>query len=82
MRSYDSCERMVSEAAQRHGRLDILVNCAAGNFLSPAEALSSNGFRTVMDIDAVGTFNMSRCGFGWRAGLKHGFGGCCHQGLT
>lgn len=36
---------------------------AAGNFLSPAEQLSSNGFRTVMEIDALGTFNMSRAAF-------------------
>ncbi|GAB4813304.1 hypothetical protein N2152v2_000350 [Parachlorella kessleri] len=63
VRSYDSCEKMVAEAAQHFGRLDILVNCAAGNFLSPAEQLSSNGFRTVIDIDTIGTFNMSRAAF-------------------
>ncbi|XWS62352.1 hypothetical protein CRYUN_Cryun06bG0003500 [Craigia yunnanensis] len=40
------------------GRLDILVNAAAGNFLVPAEDLSPNGFRTVIDIDSIGTFRM------------------------
>ncbi|KAF4362640.1 hypothetical protein G4B88_026202 [Cannabis sativa] len=40
------------------GRIDILVNAAAGNFLVLSEDLSPNGFRTVMDIDAVGTFTM------------------------
>lgn len=55
---------MVSETIQKFGRLDILINCAAGNFLSPAEELSSNGFKTVMEIDALGTFNMSRAAFG------------------
>ena len=35
----------------------------AGNFLSPAEQLSSNGFRTVLEIDALGTFNASRAAF-------------------
>ncbi|KAI3424239.1 hypothetical protein D9Q98_009595 [Chlorella vulgaris] len=63
VRRYEDCERMAGEAVARFGRLDILVNCAAGNFLSPAEQLSSNGFRTVMEIDALGTFNMSRAAF-------------------
>ncbi|KAJ0098543.1 hypothetical protein Patl1_20812 [Pistacia atlantica] len=47
------------ESTFKHfGRLDILVNAAAGNFLVSAEDLSPNGFRTVMDIDSVGTFTM------------------------
>ena len=41
-------------------KLHGLVNCAAGNFLALPEELSTNGFKTVMDIDAVGTFNMCR----------------------
>ena len=41
----------------RWGRLDILINAAAGNFLAPAAALSANGFGTVVDIDLKGTFN-------------------------
>ena len=63
VRTYEHCERMVSSAVSRFGRVDILVNCAAGNFLSPAEQLSSNGFKTVMEIDALGTFNTSRAAF-------------------
>ena len=50
----------IDEAANRFGRLDILVNGAAGNFLCPAERLSPNGFGTVVDIDLKGTFNASR----------------------
>jgi NAD(P)-dependent dehydrogenase (short-subunit alcohol dehydrogenase family) len=41
----------------RWGRLDVLVNGAAGNFLAPAATLSANGFGTVIDIDLKGTFN-------------------------
>ena len=41
----------------RWGRLDLLVNAAAGNFLAPAATLSANGFGTVVDIDLKGTFN-------------------------
>ncbi len=50
-------------AVSAFGSLDILVNGAAGNFLSPASQLSPNGFRTVMDIDACGTFNASKAAF-------------------
>ncbi|KAI9594805.1 short-chain dehydrogenase/reductase SDR [Syncephalis fuscata] len=42
------------------GNLDILVNCAAGNFLSPISKLSPNAFKTVIEIDLVGTFNTTK----------------------
>ena len=42
------------------GKIDILVNGAAGNFLATASKLSTNGMRTVLEIDTIGTFNMSR----------------------
>jgi len=45
------------------GKLDILVNGAAGNFLSPSELLSTNAFRNVIDIDLVGSFNMCKYAF-------------------
>jgi len=45
------------------GRIDILVNGAAGNFLATAEKLNAKGFKTVMEIDTLGTFNMSRAVF-------------------
>lgn len=63
VRSPDDAKRVIGEITQRFGALDILVNCAAGNFLVAAENLSTNGFRTVMEIDAIGTFNMSRAAF-------------------
>ncbi|XP_012515079.1 PREDICTED: peroxisomal 2,4-dienoyl-CoA reductase [Propithecus coquereli] len=50
----------VDQALKEFGKIDILINCAAGNFLCPASALSFNAFKTVMDIDTVGTFNVSR----------------------
>nr|XP_051698116.1 peroxisomal 2,4-dienoyl-CoA reductase [(3E)-enoyl-CoA-producing] isoform X3 [Oryctolagus cuniculus] len=50
----------VDQALQEFGKVDILVNCAAGNFLCPAGALSFNAFKTVIDIDTIGTFNVSR----------------------
>ncbi len=53
-------ERAVSACVEQLGRLDILVNGAAGNFVCLAENLSPNGFATVVDIDLKGTFNVSR----------------------
>ena len=52
-------ERTVDEL----GRLDILVNGAAGNFLCLAENLSPNGFGAVVDIDLKGTFHLSKSAF-------------------
>ena len=45
------------------GPLDVLVAGAAGNFLCPAEELSPNGFKTVIDIDLVGAFQAARGAF-------------------
>jgi peroxisomal 2,4-dienoyl-CoA reductase len=53
----------MASTLERFGRLDIVVNGAAGNFLAPAAQLSPNGFKTVMDIDANGTFNVCRAAF-------------------
>ena len=64
VRKPEDVGRWVSVAtASSGGTLDVLVNCAAGNFLAAADALSANGFRTVLDIDAVGTFSTSRAAF-------------------
>jgi peroxisomal 2,4-dienoyl-CoA reductase len=51
---------VVSATVSELGRLDIVVNGAAGNFICLAENLSSNGFGTVVDIDLKGTFHVSR----------------------
>ncbi|CAA7016263.1 unnamed protein product [Microthlaspi erraticum] len=58
VRKQEDAKRVVESTFQHFGRIDILVNSAAGNFLASAEDLTPNGFRTVMDIDAVGTFTM------------------------
>ena len=55
----------VEEAAGAFGRIDILVNGAAGNFLCRVEDLSPNGFGTVVDIDLKGTFNASKAALPW-----------------
>jgi peroxisomal 2,4-dienoyl-CoA reductase len=51
---------LVDKIINDFGRIDILVNGAAGNFLSDAENLSLNAFKTVIEIDTIGTFMMSK----------------------
>ncbi|XP_027469867.1 peroxisomal 2,4-dienoyl-CoA reductase isoform X3 [Zalophus californianus] len=60
VRALPAVAAAVDQALKEFGKIDILVNCAAGNFLCPASALSFNAFKTVMDIDTLGTFNTSR----------------------
>jgi peroxisomal 2,4-dienoyl-CoA reductase len=63
VRQVDQVNAAVAACTERFGRLDILVNGAAGNFLAPAAALSPNGFRTVVEIDLLGTFHASKAAF-------------------
>ena len=63
VRRPDDVAAVVGRTVETFGRLDILVNGAAGNFLCLAEQLSPNGFGSVVDIDLKGTFNVSRAAF-------------------
>jgi 2,4-dienoyl-CoA reductase [(3E)-enoyl-CoA-producing], peroxisomal len=63
VRSEKDAVAAVQKVVETFGKLDVLVNGAAGNFLALADKLSTNAFRTVMEIDAIGTFNMSRNAF-------------------
>ena len=63
VRKPEDCKRVVSNTVAKFGRVDILVNGAAGNFLASASKLSTNGFRTVLEIDTLGTFTMSQSVF-------------------
>jgi peroxisomal 2,4-dienoyl-CoA reductase len=68
VRKPDEVDVVIARTVETFGRLDILVNGAAGNFICPAEKLSPNGFGTVVDIDLKGTFNVSRAAY---PHLKH-----------
>ena len=63
VRKPEEVERAIAATIERFGKIDIVVNGAAGNFLCTAEELSPNGFGTVVDIDLKGTFNVCRAAF-------------------
>ena len=50
----------VQSAVEKFGRIDGLVNNAAGNFISPTELLSEGGFKVIVDIVLNGTFNVTQ----------------------
>ena len=57
VRHYDQVEAMLAATIKEFGRVDGLLNNAAGNFISPTERLSSNAFDTIIDIVLKGTKN-------------------------
>ncbi|HVE58102.1 MAG TPA: SDR family oxidoreductase [Pyrinomonadaceae bacterium] len=63
VRDYAAVENAIAKTRDHYGKIDIVVNGAAGNFLCKAEELSANGFGTVVDIDTKGTFNVCRAAF-------------------
>jgi NAD(P)-dependent dehydrogenase (short-subunit alcohol dehydrogenase family) len=60
VRDYGAIRGALEAASGELGKLDIVVSGAAGNFLAPALGMSSNAFKTVIDIDLNGTFNVFR----------------------
>ena len=73
VRKPDDVDRMVAETAARFGRIDILINNAAGNFICKAEDLSPNGWNSVINIVLNGSFYCSRAV--GRHMIAHGGGG-------
>jgi peroxisomal 2,4-dienoyl-CoA reductase len=63
VRDFDAVQNALAKTVEHYGRIDIVVNGAAGNFLCAADQLSANGFGTVIDIDTKGTFNVCRAAF-------------------
>ena len=59
IRDADAVEGLFDGVIERHGRLDVLVNNAGGQFMSPAEAISAKGFRTVTELNVQGTWQMT-----------------------
>jgi NAD(P)-dependent dehydrogenase (short-subunit alcohol dehydrogenase family) len=63
VRDYAAVDAALRAAHDRFGPIDVLISGAAGNFPAPALGLSANGFKTVVDIDLLGTFHVVRAAF-------------------
>jgi citronellol/citronellal dehydrogenase len=59
IRDDEAVDGFIDGIVERHGRLDLLVNNAGGQFLSPAEAITPKGFRTVIELNVQGTWQMT-----------------------
>ena len=59
IREEDQVESLVDGVLERHGRIDLLVNNAGGQYLSPAEDITPKGFRTVIRLNVEGTWLMT-----------------------
>jgi len=63
VRDYDALTGAIKSARDAHGEIDLVVCGAAGNFPAPALGMSANAFKSVVDIDLLGTFNTCRAAF-------------------
>jgi citronellol/citronellal dehydrogenase len=59
IREEDQVERLVDGVLERHGRIDLLVNNAGGQYMTPAEDITPKGFRTVIRLNLEGTWLMT-----------------------
>ena len=63
VRDYSMLEKVMNACEETLGPISTLVCAAAGNFIIPAEQLSPNGFKAVMDIDLLGSFHACKAAF-------------------
>ena len=63
VRDYAALTAALAKTREEFGEIDILVCGAAGNFPAPVTGMSANGFKAVIDIDLLGTFNACRAAY-------------------
>jgi len=95
VREVAGARRLVQDALERHGRLDVLVNNAGGQYFTPAELIAAKGWRAVWRLNVDGLMNMAEAAFELafeRAGAgtmvnvtlspHHGMPGMAHSGAA
>jgi len=95
VRDRSSSEQLVRAALERHGRLDVLVNNAGGQYFTPAELIATKGWRAVWRLNVEGMLNMSEAAFAGAFGPAgagvavnvtlsphHGMPGMAHSGAA
>lgn len=63
VRHPEEVEAVIASTLEMYGSLDIVVNNAAGNFPAPIDNISYNGFKTIVDIDLLGTYNVTKAAY-------------------
>jgi NAD(P)-dependent dehydrogenase (short-subunit alcohol dehydrogenase family) len=63
VREYEAVANALERTREAYGNIDVVISGAAGNFLAPALQMSARGFKAVVDIDLLGTFNVYRAAF-------------------
>ncbi|MGH6614493.1 SDR family oxidoreductase [Sphingomonas sp.] len=63
VRDFDAVQAAIADFHDKRGSIDVLISGAAGNFPIPAAMLSPKGFKTVTDIDTLGTFHVMRAAY-------------------
>ena len=63
VRDQEALEAIFEQVHNRYGEVDVLLCGTAGNFPARAEELSAGGFKAIVDIDLLGTFNTCRAAF-------------------
>src|ERR1700730_8500194 len=63
VRERDGAQRLIEAVLERHGRLDVLVNNAGGQYFTPAELIAAKGWRAVWRLNVEGMLNMCEAAF-------------------
>lgn len=79
VRKLDVMEEVVKQTVAKFGKIDMVICGAAGNFMAPLVGLSPNAFRTVIEIDLLGTYNTVRA---TAAEIKKSHGSYIHISAT